>query len=426
MLPLDTPYTTPPSSIVSATEDHTSQNPPYEQATMIDCHCHIFTKSCSPFLGVLKNRLAELLSGSAFEVQDKDNIGFILRHWRNYLRELRTSKHSMAEIEKQLFEDSGAELCVPLMMNFDHGYSDSLPPTPYAAQLEEMIQVTRSARGRILPFYAFDPRDSHPGGDPIAGARKAIEEQGFIGIKLYPPLGYAPCNNHDPQLDKALECLYRFCCFEKDGTPRQAPIPITSHCSWCAGAYSNISVTGIGNKKKYYRALAHPRYWHQVLRDFPQLKLNLAHFGGLGEWEARCLNKEPREQWIDSICQLIDRHENVYSDLSFHGLPASGLAESYHRVLLDTIQGLEDKILLGSDWYISEAQCPLPDYWQGFRKMLNPRLFSMMGTDNAVNFLHSDATTTFFPKFFKTRQIHLDSNYRKYFPENSTRGTDHA
>lgn len=393
---------------------------------MIDCHCHIFTKSCSPFLGMLGNRLAELLSGSAFEEQDKDNIGFILHHWRNYLRELRTSKRSMAEIEKQLFADSGAELCVPLLMNFDHGYSDFLPPTPYADQLKEMIKLTRRARGRILPFYAFDPRAILPDGDPIADARKAIEEQGFVGIKLYPPLGYSPCNNHDPLLNKALESLYQFCCFEKDGTPRQVPIPLTSHCSWCAGAYSNIPVSGIRNKKKYYRELAHPRYWHQVLNDFPQLKLNLAHFGGLGEWEARCLRKEPKEHWIDSICQLIDRHDNVYSDLSFHGLPASGLAKSYHRVLLKTIQGREDKILLGSDWYISEAQCTLPDYWHGFKKILSPRLFSMMGTVNAVSFLRSDATTTFFPRFFKTRQIPLDSNYLKYFPESSHRGTDHA
>lgn len=377
---------------------------------IIDCHCHVFNKACTPFLGMTKNRLMELLYGSAFEAQDKDNIGFILKHLRNYLAEIQTSRQSMAEIIRQLFETSDIDICVPLMMNFDHGYVGRSPATPFAAQLKEMTRLTLAAQGRIMPFFAFDPRSDSSGQDPIYSARQAIEKQGFVGIKLYPPLGYAPCDNPDKSIDNTLTLLYEFCCFDNNGKPRKSPIPITAHCSWCAGAYSNLPVPGVWNKKNYYRNLAHPSYWQKVLKNFPMLKLNLAHFGGLGEWEALIRKKQPNQQWIEPIRDLILHHENVYTDLSFQGLPASDLADAYHKLLLDKIQGMEDKILMGSDWYISQAQCTLQDYWHGYKKILSPHHFFMMTETNAVSFLHSDATQNYFPAFFKTHNTPVSNS----------------
>lgn len=384
---------------------------------IIDCHCHVFTNSCTPFLGMVKNRFKELLYGSAFESQDKDNIGFILKHPLNYLTAIKTSRQPMATIVQQLLETSGADICVPLTMNFEHGYMSSKPATSFIQQRDEMIQLTLAAQGRIMPFFAYDPRSDLTKEDPIHSARQAIETQGFVGIKLYPPLGYSPCNNPDQKINNALNLLYTFCCFDAKGTPRPSPIPITTHCSWCAGSYSNVPVPGVWNKKKYYRKLANPHYWEEVLKDFPMLKLNLAHFGGLGEWQARTKNKQPNQQWIDLICDLIANHENVYTDLSFIGLPTSNMADAYHRLLLDKIQNIEDKILMGSDWYISLAQCSLPDYWHGYRKMLSPRHFSMWTESNALSFLQSDASRNFFPAFFKTHRSHITSNYLIPFQE---------
>jgi predicted TIM-barrel fold metal-dependent hydrolase len=382
----------------------------YGFTMIIDCHCHIFNSACTPVLGMARNRLLELLYGSAFEAQDKDNIGYILTHLPNYLGEIKTSRKSMEKIVEELFETGDTDICVPLMMNFDYGYASSSPATPFAEQLKAMIHLTLAAQGRILPFFAFDPRSGLTSQDPIRSAREAIERQGFVGIKLYPPLGYSPCNNQDENIDNTLRLLYEFCCFDKDGDPRKTPIPITAHCSWCAGAYSNVSVPGIWNKKKYYRNLAHPSYWEKVLKNFPLLKLNLAHFGGLGEWEALTQKKQPNQQWIDLIRDLILRHENVYTDLSFLGLPASNMADAYHKLLLVKIRDIEDRILLGSDWYISQAQCTLPDYWHGYKKILSPRHFSMMTEINAISFLHSDATQHYFPAFFRRHHTHISSS----------------
>jgi len=145
--------------------------------------------------------------------------------------------------------------------------------------------------------------------------------------------------------------------------------------------------------------MAHPKHWAKVLEIFPVLKVNLAHFGGLGEWTARANGNPPRENWADPIVALMRDYENVYTDLSFHSLPTSSLAEAYREVLLEKIRGLGHKVLLGSDWYMSRMHGPLQDYWQGFEGLFS-ELFDKMTGENAVAFLRSEATERFFPRFF--------------------------
>lgn len=261
-----------------------------------------------------------------------------------------------------------------------------------------------------MPFYAFDPRSGPP--DPLESVKTAIEKQGFVGVKLYPPLGYKPIGNDDPKVENALTALYEYGCKNKNN-----PIPITAHCSWSAGGYSNERVPGTADIKTYYRSMGHPSHWRKVLEKFPALKLNLAHFGGLGEWEALAINRKPREKWVDAIVDLLNQYDHVYTDLSFHGLPATKLADQYKKVLLEKIKDVERKVLFGSDWYMSRMQCTLADYWQGFEELFKdlPDLFDKMTGENAIAFLRSDATAIHFPKFFKDKNRQIFDDYPKIF-----------
>jgi len=58
---------------------------------------------------------------------------------------------------------------------------------------EIMSDLILEGQGRIMPFYAVDPRPP----DPVESVKKAIESQGFVGVKLYPPMGYKPIGNDD-------------------------------------------------------------------------------------------------------------------------------------------------------------------------------------------------------------------------------------
>jgi len=110
--------------------------------------------------------------------------------------------------------------------------------------------------------------------------------------------------------------------------------------------------------------MAHPRHWEGVLARHRNLKVNLAHFGGAGEWERRALAGPPAaadKNWAGAILRLMGDYEHVYADLSFHGILAAESGGAYGRALRETVRGVEDRILLGSDWYMSAIQGGLDD-----------------------------------------------------------------
>jgi predicted TIM-barrel fold metal-dependent hydrolase len=413
----------------------------------IDCHCHIFDNNCVPFAGFMGSRLGLAVSErlgnllddikrgrfgrvlddyssdiyiDPFKVlsyltdqQDKDNLLFMINNMWDFLRFLGIGALEIPQILDRLQDRSpGIDIWVPLMMDMTHGFPGSQPGQSFEKQRELMSSLTLESRGRIMPFYAFDPRPEHP--DPIENLKKAIESQGFVGVKLYPPLGFKPFGNEEPRVEDTLMALYAFCCRDK-----RNPIPITAHTSWSGGAYSNELVQGEIDIKTYYRNMAHPSHWKKVLEKFPSLKLNLAHFGGLGEWDAMAKDGLPREKWVDPIVLLVREYDNVYTDLSYHGIPATNpdLAKEYRRILLEKIEGIEEKILLGSDWYMSRVQCGLRDYWNGFENLFRdePDLFERMTDGNAVRFLRSEASVKFFPEFFSSQNSAIKDCYRDTF-----------
>src|SRR5207248_2044145 len=134
-------------------------------------------------------------------------------------------------------------LFTPCLVDYD-AWSDDRAPTPLATQIliQEVISrlsiqgKIQRADARFHPFVAFDPRrdaeakpaaaapDNHD--KPIAvptsnsGAlemvRYAIESAGFLGVKIYPAVGFAPIDNvrwrrRQPlsaRIDAALRALY--------------------------------------------------------------------------------------------------------------------------------------------------------------------------------------------------------------------------
>jgi predicted TIM-barrel fold metal-dependent hydrolase len=160
--------------------------------------------------------------------------------------------------------------------------------------------------------------------------------------------------------------------------------------------------------------MAAPSYWNQVLQQFPDLKINLGHFGGLGEWEALSKGRHPKKQWIDPIIDLMRTYDHVYTDFSYNHLPTTPHAQAYKRILLQKIHGLEHKILFGTDYYMSRMLCDLDDFVEGYQDLL-PDLFEKAAGENAVNFLRSEASKNFFPDFFKKNNSKLKNKYRSLF-----------
>lgn len=147
----------------------------------------------------------------------------------------------------------------------------------------------------------------------------------FAGIKMYPPLGFDPYPENNSEEMAKNKYLFDFC--EKRG------IPITVHCS--DGGFVTI---------KDNILFTSPHRWENVLYKFPKLKLNLAHFGHQTD------TFHP-DSWRNKIISMIEKYDNLYTDLGDLGSNNAFYNELIMRVNKNKI--LADRVLFGSDFMIN-------------------------------------------------------------------------
>lgn len=198
------------------------------------------------------------------------------------------------------------------------------------------------------------------------GSIRSIGSHYFIGIKVYPPLGFDPWPDNDKKEMVKVRYLYQFCVDNN--------VPITSHCS--PGGFL------VSNEYKNYSS---PNKWEQVLNSYPDLRLNLAHFGG-----------EEMGKWRDKIVELIlcGKYANFYTDISYQGVHKN----SYNslRTLLDRYDShqrmkLMEHIIFGTDFMINLQDIrSYSEYLKNFTdtESVTPEEKDMMCCRNAEKFLY--------------------------------------
>jgi predicted TIM-barrel fold metal-dependent hydrolase len=250
------------------------------------------------------------------------------RLYREYLEE-KEQFMKEAELFQQLEEETdpepGTRSAAAILLKTLDGWKEQL------RQIEE-LKAHPVYKDLVFPFLAVDPR--RPG---IAEYARDNMGKGklFVGLKLYCPTGYSPT---DPLLfgtDGNRDGLYAFC--EDNG------IPVTTHNS--DGGFAtlaksvfisgDIQVNGklhyLNNERVlfskaihekdavYERALTlnHPLLWEKVAQKYPNLLLNLAHFGGGHQLDAAISNPGNPNLWSNRIIALLkDKRYKVYTDVS--------------------------------------------------------------------------------------------------------------
>jgi predicted TIM-barrel fold metal-dependent hydrolase len=349
---------------------------------------------------LLDELLASLAQKLPFELgPDKRQI--IAR----YLDALYLTAHPRAAIAAALaatYRTVG--LFTPALVDYD-AWSDDRAPTPLATQILVQEAIARlSIQGRIgrpdarfHPFVAFDPRReaeakrapseklaaaAAPSPTPASGAlemvRYAIERGGFVGVKVYPPVGFAPLDNArlrpkeplSPRIDAALRALYGYCQAEE--------VPITTH----AGASNEY---GLG-----LRELVAPDRWRPVLEATPGLRLNLGHFG-----HDYGVVSGTTEGWIYQGAALIQKYPNVYADLANSPLVYDArYAARLVEILRDVVARypkVKRRLMYGSDWWLARLDPDAGLAVDRFRSTLaevftSDELADVMGR-NALRFL---------------------------------------
>ena len=299
-----------------------------------------------------------------------------------YLDTLFLAAHPRAAIAATLAEMfPSVALFTPALVDYD-AWSEDAAPTPLATQIQIQETIARlSVQGKIgrgnarfHPFVAFDPRrDVEAGGTALAMVRQAIATGGFVGVKVYPPVGFAPLDNArlrpraplSARLDGALRGPYAFCETEE--------VPITTHAS-AANEY------GIG-----LRELVAPERWGVVLKSHPTLRLNFGHFGG----------EETTASWVHQAAALVQNHPNVYADLSNSPLVYDVAYAAKTAVVLRDIVArypkVKRRLMYGSDWWPSrldpDAALAVTRFRTTLAEVLTPdEVTDVMGR-NALRFL---------------------------------------
>lgn len=269
----------------------------------------------------------------------------------------------------------------------------------YEKQIEDLISVKSAYPERVYPFFSIDPRREKQFETGVLGQIKKYvgKDKPFIGLKLYTSLGYSPTH---PVLydDSTRESVYGYC--EKN------QIPITIHASLegfshmleenyvegdiyypPAGKAVPADHAFEGGIVKYEKGLPsmyfnditserlltlnHPVIWRKVLEKYPNLILNMAHFGGIIQMNKLVKGNETGF-WTQYIIDIMRDFPNVYTDLSCfynHEEQADYLVHIYEEVYKKLPDNIKKRVLYGSDYYmIALYNTDLRNYYNDFKK----------------------------------------------------------
>ena len=253
--------------------------------------------------------------------------------------------------EGQEDEVRGISAFSPSLVDFEYWFTERAQSrlSSQQDQLEVMSRLALLERRKVLLNFApFCPLRAAVDGDSVhRRIRNAILRQGFVGVKIYPPMGFKPIGNSSnpgpmggvrkasgTAIDRELRKMYRWC--------NDNGVPIKSH-----GNNSLAAGECTGQN-------AAPDLWAKVLQDYSDLRINIAHFGGFEEVTApdECSDPPPYER---RAAQLIDRYPNAYVDLGFWNevagtnRPGTEIL-SRVRALVAQSPALADRIMYGSDY----------------------------------------------------------------------------
>ncbi|AUH32019.1 amidohydrolase family protein [Paracoccus tegillarcae] len=223
------------------------------------------------------------------------------------------------------------------------------PETRTQSTMRDQIELaSRLAQDQrdvlVLNFVPFCPlRAAMDQGQAMRDVQHAILNRGFAGVKLYPSMGFRPDDNSSisfahasdavrrnpparSALDGALTALYDWC--------QENDVPIATHGSHSMGA-------GPGTE-----AYCAPWLWKDVLAARPELRVNLAHFGGFGDHNPA--------SWQAQLGALMREDINLYFDTGYWH-EASAVSSAQLRTAQEFLgqNGVAwRRMMYGSDWHM--------------------------------------------------------------------------
>jgi predicted TIM-barrel fold metal-dependent hydrolase len=350
-----------------------------------NCHIHLFTDNDVPDKFLPLGLVKILRTTAGYETISKIMKNLIF--WKDndildrYIKFVTTgrlgSQQKIFERCKLFYPDDTKFIVLPMDMAF---MGAGEVPRPYIEQLNDLFKVSKTYP-QIIPFVHVDPRR-----DKILEITKqCVEQWGFKGVKLYPPLGVFP-------YDERLDPIYDYC--EKNN------LPVLTHCSpfnpvHFKGSDKELqkllekSIDPIDTKGKSRKEICayftFPGNFKYVVEKHKNLRICFGHFGSQYYWDKFIHHPEEGGNWLKIIRDLCIEHENFYTDISFTMSDVKYF--SLLKVLL-TDEKLSEKVLFGTDFYMVEVESDERRFCLDLRAYLGEENFKKIAVENPKKFLN--------------------------------------
>lgn len=312
----------------------------------------VFEKEMNGMFREIEKRTRTLSRDFNSEIGEKED-----KLWNSYLEEKEKFFKSAEKLQLQEEKDSPRT----------RGAGAKHLPTKtdgFEEQIKQLkvLKANPKYKDMVFPFLIVDPRRE---GILEYALENVGKDKLFIGVKLYCPTGYSPTDPllYGPEGERG--GIYAFC--EDNG------IPITTHNSDGGFAtlakrvlvsghiyvngeiqhldkeYVNFSTSILGKDAVYERAvtLNHPQLWRKVVEKYPNLILNLAHFGGGEQLGGAVDHPDVPELWSNNIISLVkDPRYKVYTDLSCYS--EFNVLKKFHES--PVFHEIKNRVLYGSDF----------------------------------------------------------------------------
>jgi predicted TIM-barrel fold metal-dependent hydrolase len=310
------------------------------------------------------------------------------------------------------------DLFTPLLVDLGTGLGDQAK-TSNREQMVLYEKISRlSMKGRLPGqgkahfhfFIGFDPlRElrARQVGDietPLDLVKTAVGTYGFVGVKVYPPMGWRPSGNE---------------AWGPIDTTEAAMLDeiVIDLAEWCAA--DDVPITAHGNRSNYadphYEQAEYgsPAQWRKVLERCPGLHLNLGHFGGASKnWT--------RTGWPWQIAQAMHDFPGLRADVGNHRIDDEALVEAYFAMLVamrgdPSTAAVTERLMYGTDWFM-EAIHPQPErFLESYRAAYDRHLGDPAATarfmgGNALGFLGFDDPDN-------KNAVRLRARYVRFAPE---------
>lgn len=340
--------------------------------------------------------------------------------WNSFVRCLTSPRLANARRLAKYYDNDGVDAYVAAMVDLDY-WLEGEASTQIEDQVKIMSMISIVENGKILPFVSYDPfRDVYENGASLKIVKEAIENYGFIGVKLYPAMGFLPSGNNKEHYEKAryapwrkrysdeefakkiearLEAFYDYC--------READVPIMAHCN--DSMYSEEAFEESGLPKHWEKVLKAKNVMRAGRQVSVKLKVNLGHFGG----RDGLLNPKKRKKWTGRIIEMT-QSTNVYCDMGNFHIRRGGRFEDYvvelTKVMGQANNELKNRFMYGSDWFMMISRSYSKTYPKKARKWFKeylPEQYENIMGGNALRFLGLDSADNL------NRQ-RLEAFYKKY------------